>query len=669
MEALLSEYIDRVVDPLLNPQKRVFWGYLTSALFVALFVQLFIGKATIFEAISGLFKRSVWWSKSARIDYLILIVNQAVMMGALPRLVSKLAVATIVFEALHIWFDGRVIIWPEAPGWIIASTFTVSLFILDDGAKYVVHRALHHWPVLWCFHKIHHSAETLTPFTVYRTHPIEGLVFGLRAILVQATSAAGFLYFFGDRAELVTLLGVNAGLFLFNAAGANLRHSHVWISYGRSVECFLISPAQHQIHHSVEVRHRDCNFGAVLAIWDWLAGSLYRAEDRPPRRFGLFGEPARSYSMTTIYLTPIVEAFRYMHPLLIKGFTKMPAQVASNSVRQSAVGGIVFCLCFAVFGSSAAGAELNIYSHRQPFLIKPFIDAYEAKTSTKINIVYASKGLAQRLQAEGSRSPADIILTVDMARLNVYADKGLLAPVKSEILTRNVPKHLRDPRNTWFAFSKRARVIVIAKRAEDTASITRYEDLADPKWRGRICARPGSHVYNRALIASMINAEGAVAAENWAEGLMENLARRPQGNDRAQVKAIYEGVCDISIINNYYFGKLKYSDKPAQRSWAAAVRLIFPNQKDRGTHVNISGGGVAKHSKHKAEAIRFLEFLTSQAAQDLYGSVNYEYPVNPAVEIPAELRSWGSFSEDKMPIGKIADLAPDAQKVIDRVGW
>ena len=137
----------------------------------------------------------------------------------------------------------------------------------------------------------------------------------------------------------------------------------------------------------------------------------------------------------------------------------------------------------------------------------------------------------------------------------------------------------------------------------------------------------------------MINAEGAVAAENWAEGLMENLARRPQGNDRAQVKAIYEGVCDISIINNYYFGKLKYSDKPAQRSWAAAVRLIFPNQKDRGTHVNISGGGVAKHSKHKAEAIRFLEFLTSQAAQDLYGSVNYEYPVNPAVEIPAELRS------------------------------
>jgi iron(III) transport system substrate-binding protein len=167
----------------------------------------------------------------------------------------------------------------------------------------------------------------------------------------------------------------------------------------------------------------------------------------------------------------------------------------------------------------------------------------------------------------------------------------------------------------------------------------------------------------------MIHAEGVDAAEQWARGIMENLARRPQGNDRAQVKAIHEGVCDIAIINNYYYGKLKHSDKPAQRDWAAAVRLVFPNQDGRGTHVNISGGGVAKHSKNKAEAIRFLEFLTSKAAQDLYGSVNYEYPVNPAVEVPEELRSWGAFSEDKMSIARIADLAPEAQMIIDRVGW
>jgi iron(III) transport system substrate-binding protein len=277
--------------------------------------------------------------------------------------------------------------------------------------------------------------------------------------------------------------------------------------------------------------------------------------------------------------------------------------------------------------------------------------------------------LAQRLQAEGERSPADVILTVDMARLNVYVDKGLLASVQSKVLLENVPTHLRDPGNRWFSFSKRARVIVLSLKSKDTAKIKNYEDLMDPKWKGRICVRPGSHVYNRALVASLINAGGIDTAENWASGLIKNLARRPQGNDRAQVKAMYEGVCDIALINNYYFGKLKYSNKKEQRTWAAAVRLVFPNQEGRGAHINISGGGVAKHSRNKEEAIRFLEFLTSREAQNLYGSINFEYPVNPNVEVPEELQSWGSFKEDKMPIGQIAKLAPDAQKVIDRVGW
>ncbi|MEM8977695.1 MAG: extracellular solute-binding protein, partial [Pseudomonadota bacterium] len=155
----------------------------------------------------------------------------------------------------------------------------------------------------------------------------------------------------------------------------------------------------------------------------------------------------------------------------------------------------------------------------------------------------------------------------------------------------------------------------------------------------------------------------------WASGVIENLARRPQGNDRAQVKAIYEGVCDLAIINNYYFGKLKYSDKPDQRKWADAVKLIFPNQDSRGTHVNISGGGVAKYSKNKKEAVRFLEFLTSKTAQDLYGRINFEYPVNPSTPLSKELQSWGRFKEDTMPIARIAELAPEAQKVIDRAGW
>lgn len=316
-----------------------------------------------------------------------------------------------------------------------------------------------------------------------------------------------------------------------------------------------------------------------------------------------------------------------------------------------------------------AGEVLNIYSHRQPFLIQPFIDAYKAETGTEINVVFASKGLAQRLEAEGSRSPADIVLTVDIARLSDYADRDLLAPVSSKVLEENIPAHLRDPDGRWFGFSKRARVLAVSKKDPDGRDISRYEDLADPKWKGRICSRPGSHVYNRALIASFLHAAGPEKTEAWANAVVANLARRPQGNDRAQVKAIHEGVCDVAIINSYYYGALKHSDKPDQREWAKAIDLVFPNQGDRGTHINISGGGVAKHSKNNAEAIRFLEFLTSKPAQQLYGSINFEYPVNPEVPILDELRSWGTFTEDKMPISRISELAEDAQKIIDRVRW
>ncbi len=669
MDTIVSEYFDQLIGPVLNPQKRIFVGYFLSAILVALVVQFAVAKWSPGRTLKTFFSSRVWFSSSARGDYKILLLNKLVMMGVLPRLVSRLAVATLLFHSFHIWFDGRITLWPSVPGWAIAVAFTMVLFLLDDATKYLVHRALHRWPLLWCFHQVHHSAEVLTPVTVYRTHPVEGVIFALRSVLVQAVIIASFLFFFGSRAELVAILGANAFLFLFNVAGSNLRHSHIWISYGSIVERWLISPAQHQIHHSIEDRHYDQNFGAVLAVWDRMGGSLCLADDNKPTAFGVTTGNTAPHALKTLYLDPFRNAFRITVIHASKGFAHMRASISSFSKRWPIVGAVVVALLVTVFALPASAQELNVYSHRQPFLIKPFLEAYTAKTGTKINVVFASKGLAQRLQAEGKRSPADVILTVDIARLSVYADKNLLAEVVSKTLEANVPSHLRSSQNTWFALSKRARVIVVAKRAQDALGIQRYEALADARWRGRICARPGSHIYNRALIASLINASGIDEAEKWASGVVSNLARRPQGNDRAQVKAIYEGVCDIAIINNYYFGKLKASDKPAQRKWAEAVRLIFPNQDGRGTHINISGGGVARYSKNKAEAIRFLEFLTSKEAQDLYGEINFEYPVNPAIEPSAELKSWGDFKEDQMPISRIAELAPDAQKLIDRVGW
>ena len=331
----------------------------------------------------------------------------------------------------------------------------------------------------------------------------------------------------------------------------------------------------------------------------------------------------------------------------------------------------IFLTISFIFTPYIMAKEINIYSHRQPFLINPFLELFTQETGIKTNVVYSKKGLAQRLKAEGENSPADLILTVDIGRLYIYDDLDLLLPIESKKLINNIPTYLRSPDNSWFGLSKRARVIVVDNEKIKDGDITTLEDLADSKWKGQICSRPGSHVYNRGIMASVLAEYGKEKAEEWARNLVSNFAKRPQGNDRAQVKAIYEGECSIAIINNYYYGKLKFSEDPEQRKWVENVRLIFPNQAegDRGAHVNISGAGVAKYSKNKKEAIALLEFLTSEKAQKLYGEINFEYPVNPKVSPSEELQNWGEFREDNLPIIKIAELAPEAQKIIDRVGW
>ena len=325
-----------------------------------------------------------------------------------------------------------------------------------------------------------------------------------------------------------------------------------------------------------------------------------------------------------------------------------------------------------IFISNIAKAKiLNIYSHRQPYLLKPFIEAYTKKTGVKLNVVYSSKGLAQRLAAEGANSPADLILTVDIARLYRYEDLDLLAKIDSKILNEKIPSYLRSKNNTWFGLSKRTRAIAISRERVKSGQVLRYEDLADPKLKGKICTRPGSHVYNRALMASMIAAKGENDAEKWAKGLVSNLAKRPQGNDRSQLKSIYSGECDVAIINHYYYGKLTYSKNPDHRKWAKASIIVFPNQgnSDRGAHVNISGGGVVKFSKNKEIAINFLEFLVTDQAQVMYGDVNFEYPINNKSKLPKRLKALGIFKEDNLLIEKIAKLAPKAQEIIDKVYW
>ena len=328
-------------------------------------------------------------------------------------------------------------------------------------------------------------------------------------------------------------------------------------------------------------------------------------------------------------------------------------------------------LLMAIISNGAALAEsLGIYTHRQPFLLEPILDAYTKKTGVEFQTVYAPKGLAARLKAEGERTDADLVLTVDISRIKELADTGLLAPLASDILNKHVPSHLRDANDRWTALSLRARIIAVSKDRVGKQAITTIEDLASPKWQGRVCSRKGSHVYNRAVLASLIAHNGEEAAKNWTLGIVDNLARRPQGNDRAQAKAIYSGQCDVALMNTYYYGKMKFAkDKPEQQKWADSIEIAFFNQDGRGQHVNISAAGITQGSKRKELARAFLEWVTSKEAQQIYTKVNFEYPVNPNAQLSEEVASWGTFKMDMLPMNVIADNSPQAQRIINETGW
>lgn len=322
---------------------------------------------------------------------------------------------------------------------------------------------------------------------------------------------------------------------------------------------------------------------------------------------------------------------------------------------------IIFSLC-----SSAAFAKqhLTIYSYRQPQLIKPLLDNFTEQTGIKVDIVFAKKGLAERLAREGKLSPADVLLTSDFARLMEFADRELVASVNSEVLDNNIPAQYRSPDSDWFALTKRVRNIY-SSRAELGKVQINYEDLANPVYRGKICTRSGKHPYNLALIASMIAHHGTEYTQNWLLGFKSNLARRPQGNDRAQVKAIKEGLCELAIGNSYYLGKML--EDPRQKTWAQAVEINFPNQGNHGAHINISGMALAKHSANPQAAIKLMEYLSSQDAQQIYAEINYEYPVKANVPLSPLVASWGDFKEDTLPIYELAKHQKRAAQLLDEV--
>jgi iron(III) transport system substrate-binding protein len=332
--------------------------------------------------------------------------------------------------------------------------------------------------------------------------------------------------------------------------------------------------------------------------------------------------------------------------------------------------GTVLSVAFGSTSSALAGGEVNVYSYRQPELIQPLLDAFTKETGIATNVLFLDKGLVERIQAEGVNSPADILLTVDIARLVEAKEGGVTQPVLNDpIIEKDIPANLRDPEGEWFGLTTRGRVVYASKERVPQQSIT-YEELADPKWKGKICIRDGQHSYNIALFASMIAYHGLDYTRTWLTGLKNNLARKPDGTDRSQAKSIYSGECDIALGNTYYVGlMLTNEQEPEEKIWANSVKVIFPNAEDRGTHVNISGVAMTKYAPNKENALKLMEFLASGEAQEIYAKQVFEYPVLPGAQPSDVVKGFGPIKPDTLSLTEIAAHRKEASELVDEVGF
>lgn len=341
-------------------------------------------------------------------------------------------------------------------------------------------------------------------------------------------------------------------------------------------------------------------------------------------------------------------------------------------MRHFVVLALVALLQSLVTPPALANGSVNVYSARHDALIEPLLEQFSERTGIDVGLITGnSDAMIKRLQIEGRNSPADVLIAIDAARLHRAESAGLFQPVTSPALPERIPSHLRDPENLWFGLSLRARVIAYSRERVDPASLSTYEALADPEWKNRICIRSSDNVYNQSLLASLVAAHGEAEAEAWARGIVDNMARKPQGGDTEQIRALAADICDVAIVNTYYYARMLESEDPEQRAVAEQVGLFFPNQDGRGTHVNVTGAGVLRHAPNRDNAVRLLEFLTTPEAQRWLARVNHEYPVHPDVEASETVRSLGRypFRQDHVSLGRIGDLNATAVRIFDRVGW
>lgn len=321
-------------------------------------------------------------------------------------------------------------------------------------------------------------------------------------------------------------------------------------------------------------------------------------------------------------------------------------------------------------GDTAGAGEVNVYTHRHYESDQQLFENFTEQTGITVNVINASADeLMQRMELEGENSPADVLITVDAGRLYRAKEKGLLQPVTSETLNTNIPARFRDKDKQWYGLTYRARVLAYDENKVDPAQLSTYEDLAGPEWKGQVLVRSSDNIYNQSLMASLIAAHGKEEAQAWAEGVVNNMARTPKGGDRDQVKAIAAGQGTVAVVNTYYVGKMLSSDDADERKAGEGVAIRFPNQEGRGTHINVSGAGVGAHAPNKENAVKFIEFLSGEEAQQVFAQANYEYPVKEGTEWAPLLKSWGEFKADSLDFSKLGELNSEAVMIFDQAGW
>lgn len=343
----------------------------------------------------------------------------------------------------------------------------------------------------------------------------------------------------------------------------------------------------------------------------------------------------------------------------LKSRTKLAILIAAGIVGLSSVPVTTFA------------NTVNLYTTREPALIQPLLDEFAKSSGIKVNTVFVKDGLIERVKAEGEKSPADVLMTVDIGNLLDLVDAGITQPIQSEILNSVIPQKLRDPNNHWYTLSLRDRVAYVANEID--VSAINYEDFANPEWKGKVCIRSGQHPYNTALIAAMIAHNGIEFTEQWLKGVKQNLGRKAAGGDRDVARDILGGICDIGIANAYYVGRMKNADPGSDSyKWGEAIKVVrptFANENSKGTHVNISGAAVAKYAPDKENAIKLLEYLVSDYAQSLYANANYEYPVREGVALDPVVASFGPLVIDPLPLTEIAKHRKEASELVDKVGF